>query len=315
MKAHVLGLQADEGNGTHTRWCMTASTIAHAAFLIALFTLKPSHVERDMITEVTWLEPGEAGGGAAATAARVAARPAPGVAVLHRVESHFKRETRSAEMEPATQSDVAYSDRMRARLATLAQNDAPSVASGGHSPVPASVWGGGRSTSPTSGGGGGRLALTRGGGVGSGPAVALTRGAGLGGGTATPTLARAAAVAAEKEAAAPAAAGDSRARRSLAGAQLIGPVADRPIVHYSKPSYPEWAKRDAVEGAVTLYFVVRADGTVKENILVQKTAGFEDFDESARAALRSWRFQPLAGGRAGEQWGTITFHFRLAGGG
>jgi TonB family protein len=65
---------------------------------------------------------------------------------------------------------------------------------------------------------------------------------------------------------------------------------------------------------VTLYFVVRADGEVKENVLVQKTAGFEDFDENARIALRSWKFEPLREGRTGEQWGTITFHYRLGGG-
>jgi TonB family protein len=67
-----------------------------------------------------------------------------------------------------------------------------------------------------------------------------------------------------------------------------------------------------VEGAVTLYFVVRPDGGVKENILVQKTAGFEDFDENARVALRAWRFKPLAPGQSGEQWGTITFRYRLS---
>jgi len=77
------------------------------------------------------------------------------------------------------------------------------------------------------------------------------------------------------------------------------------------PDYPEWAKHDGIEAAVTLYFIVRPDGSVKENILVQKTAGFGDFDDSARAALASWRFAPLTGGRTGEQWGTITFHFRL----
>ena len=69
--------------------------------------------------------------------------------------------------------------------------------------------------------------------------------------------------------------------------------------------------RDGVEGSVTLHFIVSADGTVKENILVEKTAGFEDFDERARRALRDWRFQPLTGGRTGEQWGNITFHFRI----
>ena len=69
-------------------------------------------------------------------------------------------------------------------------------------------------------------------------------------------------------------------------------------------------ERDAVEGSVTLYFVVRPDGGVKENVLVQKTAGFEDFDENARGAAHV-EVQPLREGRTGEQWGTITFHFRL----
>jgi TonB family protein len=77
------------------------------------------------------------------------------------------------------------------------------------------------------------------------------------------------------------------------------------------PEYPDWAKKEAVEGSVTLYFVVRSDGTVKENVVIQKTAGFGDFDENARSAIRSWLFEPLRGGRTGEQWGTITFRFRL----
>jgi TonB family protein len=50
---------------------------------------------------------------------------------------------------------------------------------------------------------------------------------------------------------------------------------------------------------------------VKENVVIQKTAGFGDFDENARLAIRAWRFEPLRGGRTGEQWGTITFHYRL----
>ena len=73
------------------------------------------------------------------------------------------------------------------------------------------------------------------------------------------------------------------------------------------------AQREGAEGSVTLYFIVRPDGSIKENVLVQKTAGFEDFDENARAALRAWRFAALPRGQTGEQWGTITFHFRLRG--
>jgi TonB family protein len=91
---------------------------------------------------------------------------------------------------------------------------------------------------------------------------------------------------------------------------LAGQVADRELKDYQKPDYPEWAKRDGVEGAVTLRFYVLPDGRVKDNIFVEKTSGFGDFDNNAVNALRQWRFEPLAG--AGEQWGVITFNFRLS---
>jgi TonB family protein len=104
----------------------------------------------------------------------------------------------------------------------------------------------------------------------------------------------------------------SDARRNLAGAQLVGPVADRNLVSHVNPVYPEWAKREAVEASVTLYFLVLPDGRVKENVLVDKTSGFGDFDENAVNAILQWRFEAIAGTR--EQWGSITFHFRLTDG-
>jgi len=119
----------------------------------------------------------------------------------------------------------------------------------------------------------------------------------------------------ESAAEAPARGGESTARRSLADATLVGPIADRPILSRVTPAYPDWAKREAVEGSVTLTFFVRPDGTIKENVLVTKTAGFEDFDENARSALRAWRFEALPSGRTGEQWGSITFRYRLRDGG
>jgi TonB family protein len=105
---------------------------------------------------------------------------------------------------------------------------------------------------------------------------------------------------------------DSDARRVLAGAQLTGPVADRPVLSYNVPDYPEWAKKEGVEGSVTIYFVVLADGRVKENVMVEKTAGFADFDDNAVRALLTWRFEALKAGNTGEQWGTITFNYRLS---
>ena len=104
---------------------------------------------------------------------------------------------------------------------------------------------------------------------------------------------------------------ESVARRTLEGAELAGEIANRPVIEHAMPIYPEWAKNQAVEATVTLYFVVLPDGRVKENIQIKKTAGFLDFDSSAVAALSKWRFQALTGGAAHEQWGTITFRYRL----
>jgi TonB family protein len=104
---------------------------------------------------------------------------------------------------------------------------------------------------------------------------------------------------------------ESVSRRTLEGAELAGEIANRPVIGHTMPVYPEWAKTQAVEATVTLYFVVLPDGRVKENIQVQKTAGFSDFDRNAMSALAGWRFQALTGGAAHEQWGTITFRFRL----
>lgn len=94
---------------------------------------------------------------------------------------------------------------------------------------------------------------------------------------------------------------------------LEGPAAGREVVQRVLPAYPAWARKQAVEAIVTLRFTVLPDGRVREDVAVERTGGFRDFDESAVAALHGWRFAPLAGGDAAGQWGTITFRFRLRG--
>jgi TonB family protein len=100
-------------------------------------------------------------------------------------------------------------------------------------------------------------------------------------------------------------------RQVLAGVTLRGPVADRPLLAYRAPDYPESAKREAIEGTVRLQFFVLPNGSIKENVLVERTSGFEEFDRNARLALLDWRFEPLPAGAAGEQWGIITLNYRL----
>ncbi len=105
--------------------------------------------------------------------------------------------------------------------------------------------------------------------------------------------------------------GGSVGSRNLGGATLSGLVADRGVLEHTMPTYPAWAMSQAVEATVTLSLRVRPDGLVNQNVQIQKTAGFEDFDRKAIEAIRQWRFESLTGHDAREQWGTITFRYRL----
>lgn len=93
---------------------------------------------------------------------------------------------------------------------------------------------------------------------------------------------------------------------------LEGPLARRPLVKAPLPPYPDWAKEAGIEGDVTIRFSVLADGSVRPDILVKKTLD-PRFDSVVVTTIKQWRFAPLGAGKKGEQWGLITFHFRLRG--
>lgn len=290
-----------------TRWTMTMSVAIHLALLLLLVFIRPNVEAHPVLTEITLLGPGDldpAPAAAAPTAAAQAAAPSSGARVQDQEDTHFRRES-NASIAADPQSNSA-ADRLNSRLAALQQSPTAVASSGGVTGAPPAMWSSPAGVPNGVGTSGDAIHLQRGG--GSGPPLALGRGGGTG---TTQSLAVASTPAPTADAAP--GGGDATARRTLAGAMLAGPIADRAVLQSTTPVYPEWAKKDGVEGSVTLYFVVRADGTVKENVLVQKTAGFGEFDDNARAAILAWRFEPLHGGRTGEQWGTITFHYRLRG--
>jgi len=293
-----------------TRRTMSISMLAHLLLMMWLVILKPAAEKAPDFTEITLLEPGDLSAAPAMAAAPSAGSDVKGMPRPSVREERFARARTDADISPEPQSRSAIEDRIAARLASIQSHEPVSVSGIATAGVPNGMLGSAAGATGSLGSGSGPISLTRGGsGTGAGPAIHLTRGGtgtGLG-----PAVVATGLPAGASEASAPARGSEASARRSLAGAMLMGPVADRPVIQYTTPIYPEWAKRDAVEGSVTLYFVVRPDGSIKENVLVQKTAGFEDFDENARAALKAWRFQALTGGRTGEQWGTITFRFRL----
>ena len=311
LRFDEVGLEFDEVRA-RTRWTMSLSLAAHLALLLALVLIKPVSQDRPVITEIAFIGPGDLDPSPAApgpASAPRASAPVSGARVTSDRDDHFRREA-VASFAANPQSDRAAADRLNSRLAALQQTTVTPI-SGGTTGAPSALWASPAGVPGGLGGSGQSVTLSRGGGGGSGPPLALGRGGG-GNGTST-TLARVATPAPSGEPAAAAREGESTARRTLAGAMLAGPIADRAVLQSTTPVYPEWAKKDGVEGSVTVYFVVRADGSVKENVLVQKTAGFAEFDDNARAAILAWRFEPLRGGRTGEQWGTITFNYRLRG--
>jgi protein TonB len=301
-----------EAARSRTRRTMSVSVIAHMLLLTWLVVVKPAVEPKEDLTVISLVDPGDLASAPPASEGAAPMSPAEvqGMTKASATEERFTRARTDADIAPRPQTSSATEDRIAARLASIQSKEPTSVSSIAAAGVPSGLLSSPAGVSGSMGTGTGPLTLARGGaGSGAGPALSLTRG---GNGTGVAPAVVSTGLPAEGSAAsAPARSSESSARRSMAGAMLMGPVADRPVIHYTTPIYPEWAKRDAVEGSTTLYFIVRPDGSIQENILVQKTAGFEDFDENARTALREWRFAPLTGGRTGEQWGTITFHFRL----
>jgi TonB family protein len=296
------------------RWTVASSIAVHALFLLLLVRIPAGLREGERLTEVSLLEPGvPAEPASAAPVAPAAPAPQTQSGVLRpKEEVRFRREA-ERDAAPDRQSDSAFEDRLNDRLATL-QRDATIPQVGLATVVPPTAP---RLVSaaalPSAMGAerGSPLELRRAA-KGGGATAPLELARGGGGRGSAPNLALAALPAEKPSARATAPPPRALARQSLSGVSLAGPIADRPVLSAARPDYPDWAKAEAVEGSVTLYFIVRPDGTVKEIVMIQKTAGFQDFDDNASDALRAWRFAPLAPGRTGDQWGTITFHFRLA---
>ena len=86
----------------------------------------------------------------------------------------------------------------------------------------------------------------------------------------------------------------------------------RPLGGYqTTPRYPEAARREGVEGVVTLRFEVLANGTIG-TVQVQQSAGREDLDRAAVEAVRAWLFEPARRGKeAVAVWVTLPVRFEL----
>lgn len=308
MNAHALSFELEKQR-SRTRKMAGYSLLAHAALFLLLLLQRSIAPEPVALTEISWVEPDPEPAAPAAPAVktpRPARRTPP--AVKRQKAQHFVRKTEKSDFAPQPQKDRAVKDMLDRKLASLERTtriERPKIASIAASnisdrPALASVPDRTENRSGT-------VELDRAERSAVNP-VRLARsekpapGAPVKLGTIPEKRVKPATVARA----------DSTASRMIDGMSLVGPVADRMLVEYGRPGYPDWAKREGIEGAVDLYFMVLPSGRVKENVLVQKTSGFEDFDRNAIEALLAWRFEPLDGGRTGEQWGAITFDYRLS---
>lgn len=303
--------------GGRTRHSLVASAILHGLLFLLLCLYRVAAGDTTGLTEITWVDASVPDGvpDAAPPLAEDETQSAPlqevkAVATREaETAEHFERSLERGTVAPRPQSSTSVTDILDQRISAL-QNDATDSATRLASlvpppkvgaPAPAGV------PTETIGGSATQSTLRRDAPGGSGtPAPAALRRVG-----GTPSRPVMAAVTGEPPVSATPAAEPEKANRTreLAGARIIGPVADREVLSYQVPDYPEWAKREGVEGSVTLYFFVLPDGRVKENVLVERTSGFADFDQGAVDALLAWRFVSLPG--SSEQWGRITFHYRL----
>jgi TonB family protein len=299
-----------------TREALSISTVIHLAIFLWLALNRAGAGELAGLTEITFVQETDPNGvpDAAPPVASQTSSSAPVQQVSTKASreedpQHFARAQERASNAPRPQSSRALTDILDEHLDAIDKNggsttriaslvSAPNVGI----PAPAGLPGPGDTPNSVP------ATLQRNAmpGAGGTAPVALKR---LEGQPAAKPVMAAAVIDAPSQAPAPATHSGGGAR-NLAGANLVGPVADRAVTHYKVPDYPDWAKRDGTEGSVTLYFFVLPDGRVKENVVVERTSGFSDFDDRAVAALLQWKFVALP--LSNEQWGRITFNYRLS---
>jgi periplasmic protein TonB len=88
----------------------------------------------------------------------------------------------------------------------------------------------------------------------------------------------------------------------------------KPLGGYqTTPRYPEWARRQGVEGVTQLRFEVLSNGRVGR-VVVDRPSGHIDFDQAAVSAIKTWRFEPARrGAEPVAVWVRLPVRFSLVG--
>jgi hypothetical protein len=289
---------------------MTISFVVHALLFLWFTSFKTTTQDLPIVTEVVLLEPGDLNPTAAAAPA-----PAPerqeqtvkGVSKPSNVDAHFIRMERSGDVALDPQVPNTFQDQLNSRLAAIQQNSPLPVGTVTGSPT-ASLFGSTPATVGTPGGSGtAPVKLNRGGGTG-GPPLELSRG-GTAGAPASlaPASIQAGKVGGGRAVQAGRRDGAAHHRGRVARGTDRGPAG--PLLHAADLS--GLGEEGSRRGSVTLYFVGAA-GRDREGEHPRPEDGRDSAISMTTHAPRSARGDSSPeDGRTGEQWGTITFHFRL----
>jgi protein TonB len=92
-----------------------------------------------------------------------------------------------------------------------------------------------------------------------------------------------------------------------------GGLATNPHLKYQvAPKYPRRARRDHVEGAVTLCAKVKKDGSVAVSHVMSCSNEGHGFEAAASDALRKWRYEPgVLNGEPVTIWFTAMIKFEM----
>jgi TonB family protein len=95
-------------------------------------------------------------------------------------------------------------------------------------------------------------------------------------------------------------------------ANIEGQLSARGIRHQVFPLYPDWAKKQGIEGMVKYRLTVLPNGMLRSDIQMDQTSGYREMDKSVFDALIQWEFDPLPPEASQvDQSGVITFIFNF----
>ena len=102
--------------------------------------------------------------------------------------------------------------------------------------------------------------------------------------------------------------------RKIALAPVTAPSFRADYLDNPPPVYPRQARRDGIEGTVTLKVLVTSAGTPAK-VVLETSSGSDTLDRAALNAVKAWRFVPARrGDEAIDAWVLVPVAFRLESG-